>query len=633
MKRCWLCVTGLVVLALGRPVPAQVTGKEERIVDQVAKRLLACMDRPPGYDSWPPRVVVEDQPEPNAFAGLDWKKWLATKEKHPLVTVVRKTVTEISENDPDILALTLAHELGHLHHGHSLRRIGAKPVVDEKTPLVSLRVFTREQEIEADDFGMKLFLKANYPYKAAIRNLLNWKAMSKYTSFEGLGFSHPSWTDRIAMMEKKHQQLWRAMSAFENGVLFLQLEQYQSAEMCFRRMLDELPKKFPPCYEAEANLGYALLMQYCDALRPEDLREFGVGHLVVGGFYRDVKSLEPEIPRGKDRKRWTEAVQHLNTALRYNSTLSLVKANLGLAYLVHPDGKDAKKALQYMQEAVAGKGPDAEFSPLYRLIVLSNTGVAELAAGNLKTCAQTLDRIKVTADKFALGRQARALIDSAMLYNKSLLILADKEARPEDALPLLEKYLQTTPAASSWWPLAHQRYLELCQNLKRTAKPEAELKRRSEAQWRLVTGLEVPGTEGTVSLSAPLAEAKKILGEPQTAFPIIPGTPRYQKLVYPNRGVDLLATDQVVAIVLRGDKAPPLTLRPTGPASKQQTLRIGMSTQELESILGETAPDTALDNPEILYRSYSPPGLLVRILRGAVREIVIVRIPAQQSVR
>jgi tetratricopeptide (TPR) repeat protein len=606
---------------------AEVTAKDEQLVDQVAKRLLSHMDPVPGYDSWPPKFSVKEAPQPNAYAWIDEAQWNSEKKKHPVIVVYKAMITDICENDPDLVALTLGHELGHHFHGHVLRRLRG---TGKTTPVTAL-VFDREEEIQADDFGMKLFLKANYPYKAAIRNLLNWKKNSKYTSFEGLLSTHPSWSDRIALMEKKHKEVWRAMSAFENGVMFLQMEQYPSAAKCFSRILEELPKKFPACYEAHANLGYALLMQYCDALDEKDLRGFGVGQLVIGGFYTDVKSLEKDLGRGQDVPTWKRAVKHMETALKLNPSLHLVKANLGLAYLVKPTaegGTDAKTALKYMEEAAAGKGADADLSPFYRILVLSNTGVAQLAVGNLKTSAEAFARVKTLEGQFKnqLHPGARALLDSALLYNQAQLALADKERQPE-ALALLEKYLQTTPTTSSWWPLARERYLDLSRTLGKQPKTEAQLKRRAEATWRLVTGLEIP-SRGTISLSDPTDEVRKSLGKPQSEYSIVEGT-EYKKLVYPERGVDILATGQVFAIVVRGDKAPPLTLRPTGTASKAQALRVGMTTEELEAILGEAPPDTALDDPAILYRSYKDLGLLVRILRGRVREIAIVRVARQ----
>src|SRR6516162_2264291 len=62
----------------------------------------------------------------------------------------------------------------------------------------------------------------------------------------------------------------------------------------FIRIIEEINKKFPACSDAHANLGNALKIQYSDALDAKDFPGFGVGQLVIGGFYTDVKSLEKD---------------------------------------------------------------------------------------------------------------------------------------------------------------------------------------------------------------------------------------------------------------------------------------------------------------------------------------------------
>src|SRR4029077_19423063 len=98
--------------------------------------------------------------------------------------------------------------------------------------------------------------------------------------------------------------------------------------------------------EAWANLGYARLMRYCDSLDARDLRDFGVGPLVTGGFYNRPGWLEGRAGRlrGVNEKLWKDAVTAFEKALGLNPDLVLARANLGMAYLVCPDGRDVKKA-------------------------------------------------------------------------------------------------------------------------------------------------------------------------------------------------------------------------------------------------------------------------------------------------
>jgi hypothetical protein len=121
---------------------------------------------------------------------------------------------------------------------------------------------------------------------------------------------HPSWTDRLTLLDKEQAQLWQAMSAFENGVFFLLVEQYPSAESCFR----QVTREFPQCHEAWTNLGDSLLMQYCDKLQADDVRQFNVGQLAVGAFYNRSESLEGMV-RGPDKRLWNEAVAALGKIL------------------------------------------------------------------------------------------------------------------------------------------------------------------------------------------------------------------------------------------------------------------------------------------------------------------------------
>src|SRR5262249_16763497 len=151
---------------------------------------------------------------------------------------------------------------------------------------------------------------------------------------------------RLVLLDREQATIWKAMSAFHDGVYFLVSEQYISAERCYRGVT----KEFPGCYEAWANLGYALLMQYCDALEEDDLRPFNLGQLLVGGFYRRRESLPI---RGVDEELWWDAVGALREALRLKPDLVLARANLGVAYLVRPAGKDVRTATQFLKEAAA----------------------------------------------------------------------------------------------------------------------------------------------------------------------------------------------------------------------------------------------------------------------------------------
>src|SRR5262249_1539224 len=162
---------------------------------------------------------------------------------------------------------------------------------------------------------------AGYSFKDARRAIDQMISLKmEYSSFEGLGIDHPSWKERLELLDKKQSVLWRAMSAFENGNVFLMCEQYVAAEGCFERVTRE----FTDCHEALSNLGYARLMKYCDALEVGDLLKFDVGQIVAGGFYQRPKTLESKV-RGVDDETWKLAVDALDRALRIKPDLVLAK--------------------------------------------------------------------------------------------------------------------------------------------------------------------------------------------------------------------------------------------------------------------------------------------------------------------
>lgn len=187
------------------------------------------------------------------------------------------------------------------------------------------------------------------------------------------------------------------MSSFDNGTYFLVTERYRLAERAFRAVT----KAFSDSYEAWANLGYALLMQYADALEPEDLKRLGIGQIVVGGFYRRPATLEAKV-RGIDEELWWDAVGALREAERRardiavgsdreeQPNLVFVTANLGLAYLLRPFGKDPGKAIQYFERAETELARLKTINPFAQLGMLNNLAVAYCAGDRAEECASRL---------------------------------------------------------------------------------------------------------------------------------------------------------------------------------------------------------------------------------------------------
>jgi hypothetical protein len=133
----------------------------------------------------------------------------------------------------------------------------------------------------------------------------------------------------------------------------------------------------------------------------------------------------------------------------------------------------------------------------------------------------------------------------------------------------------------------------------------------------------------TVSLLDPTKEVRERLGQGQ-AVSVIGGT-NLQKIQYPERGIELLVNEQVLAISLKGKNAPSLPLRASGLGGKTSLLNVGMAQQDLEEILGNEDYDfRQLDDPQVHYRFYRALGVAVRVKQRVVQELVVVQIPERR---
>lgn len=606
---------------------AEVTDRHRDVVREVSDRLLAVMEKPDGWEVWPPEVTVVDPGFANAFASFRTENGVDI----PIVEITVTTIEEIAKFDPDVLAYTIGHELGHLHFKHSHQGINFQNEFGDK--LTTIRMACgREHELEADLFGMQLALKAGYSRQALIKDLQAWReATPPYCRFEGLSIVHPPWEERAAyLLRGDHQEaLWQSLSSFQTGVMFLENQHYSYAQLCFRNVTTE----FPECYEAWANRGYALLMQYCDALEAEDLRTLDVGHLVVGGFYRRPDSLEPDT-RGPDDELWYEAVGAFREALSLRERLKLpddlimVKANLAVAYLVHPGGKDVGQAERWFDEVFTSlKDPEKakQLDPLVHASILINSGSArgfddELIASTLALIAR--------ARTGRNNSSAVEAMEAALQFNQARALTGSGEKAGEtSALALYEKYLDGMTAASSWWPIAYQEYVKLAQATGATPKAEQDFRQPGITDWRTLTGVTLE--DGTIiGLSQKLSEVTKTLGPADVEVPVIEGSNlkfyKYHKL-----GLTILATREVLAVILDADSAPKLKLRRPGLGGETAELSLGMSRSALEELLGSDWDTelTSLFEMDKLHQLYRDIGLAARFKDGVVSELVVSVVP------
>jgi hypothetical protein len=213
-----------------------------------------------------------------------------------------------------------------------------------------------------------------------------------------------------------------------------------------------------------------------------------------------------------------------------------------------------------------------------------------------------------------------------LLYNRAALLAASADkSKQREAAAGFERYLQFAEPASGWWPLAQERYTKLCGGLGLEAKTKEVLARRKAANYRLVTSVKL-GSGARVTLSEPQAEVRQRLGEGR-AVPVVRGTDLV-RVYYPEQGVELLCLESVLAICLRGPKAPPLPVLGAGTGGAARELRVGMKKAELEKALANEPHDVRqLDDPEVSYVYYPGLGLAVRWHVGKVEELVVAQIP------
>jgi len=611
--RCFL----LAVVVAGPcsivPLRAEIGDADRALAQQVFEQLLAITPASTNM-TWPPKLELVDKEDINAFAAM----WRKNDEEYPVVVCNAGLIKKAVEGNADRLAYVLGHELAHHLLGHT------------KTPNIDTEferaTFNRAQEIEADRKGMELALRANYSYRGSLSALRKMIDLGlNYSSFEGLAADHPSWFDRIALLDKDQAGLWRSMSAFDNGVYFLLVQNYALAERAFR----QVTKDFPGSHEAWANLGYALLMQYADSLDTEDLRRFDVGQIVVGGFYRRPQSLESKL-RGINEELWWDAVGALREAIRLKPDFSLPKANLGIAYLFRPAGKDPGKAAQLLEEASQLAANDSGLDPLSKLAEQLNLAVALEAGGDVNKAAAILAQVETSLKPASpVDLAAASSISGALTYNRALLLAESRDSeRQRLAIGELETYLRRTRPSLAWWPLAYQRYSSLCKQFGTEPKSQSNLLSDAIVRFRPVAALEL--SPEPLALGERLADARKKLGMAKPSVPLIRGTNLVQ-IDYHDRGIKLIGTDEVLAIVISGDHAPTIPVRAMGLGTKSVELKVGMTIADLDRVMGDTDYDfRQLIDPNLNYRFYSDLGIAMLIQGGKAIELVIGQVPKRK---
>lgn len=375
-------------------------------------------------------------------------------------------------------------------------------------------------------------------------------------------------------------------------------------------------------------------MQYADKLDANDVRSFDMGHIVVGGFYRRPDSIAPLI-RGVDEDLWFEAVGAFREALRLGERLKvkddmiLVRANLAVAYLIHPAGKQVGEAEKYFAEVfkqLSDPEKAANLDPLVHATVLINSGAG-----------RPLDEARIAEAKAKLRAVAVAnpaestrieTLATALGYSEALALAASPDVKKKaSAVELLEKYLTSISPASAWWPIAYQEYVELAKAAGTAAKSQDDFKKPSVQDWRSVTSVDVSDSR-VIGLSSLLDDVVTQFGKPDVSTPVVEGTD-IKRLRYNDLAISLLGSRDVLAIFLDDEASPNINIRRPRTAGESETISVGMSRKELEALIGDEweVEFASIDDPDHVYHLYRKLGIAVRFEDNRVDELVVVSVP------
>jgi len=353
-------------------------------------------------------------------------------------------------------------------------------------------------------------------------------------------------------------------------------------------------------------------------MRPEDLQQsFGkLGYVVTGAFYERPESLRSQV-RALLPALHKKALEALDKALalaqKAKANLALIHASFGIARLLDPRGTQPEEARSYLRQAATESAADPNITPKAKAAILINAGVAAGAAGDAAEFEQRL----VEAENVVTAWQ------EARDYNRTLLLAesADKQKR-QQAVDRLASFLGTASHSSLWWETAYSRYARVAAEMGLTVKPAQAFAHSAGAdvRYRPLEHLELP--QGVVTLSERVGDVMLRLGQP--AGHAVPGSNGIQRLLYPQFGISLLATDNVLAIFLSGPYAPSLSIQEKSPgAGGGGALKVGMSGAEVTRVLGGVPGEDALPFGDgSHYTCYSSLGLAIRYAKTGGKQFV-----------
>ncbi|MCK6606242.1 MAG: M48 family metalloprotease [Ignavibacteriaceae bacterium] len=307
--------------------------KEDKMVQEVGKNIIKWA----GYTGLDVTFKTIQSDEINAFAYPNGNCYVFTGLFQTIETI-------------DELAFVVAHELAHvvLQHGAKteelLRKQGKKVTEDQ------LKAWTREQEYEADKYGILYSIRAGYNPLGSV----NWfntmvNRGFEYTPMFEKQVDHPNFTQRAVQSFIHIGNYYEYARNFDYGVIYLQTGDYGMAINSFQKFLE----MYPLYKEAYNNLGVAMLA--------EKINKKGVNlDLWVNTAVSKLELFKDNFQsrtRGNytvTNKDFVDAIDNFNKALKYDPNYPQPLINLAMISVLTKDMTGAKKYLDQAMKLSSG---------------------------------------------------------------------------------------------------------------------------------------------------------------------------------------------------------------------------------------------------------------------------------------